>query len=47
MKLSNSFYTADNVVTVARDLLGKVLCSRTDGELTKIVITETEAYAGV
>lgn len=47
MKLSQSFYANDNVVTVARDLLGKVLCTKVSGELTSTVITETEAYAGV
>ena len=45
-KLSTSFYRRDNVVEVARDLLGKVLCSHIDGHLTKVTITETEAYAG-
>lgn len=46
-KLTRSFYTRDDVVTVARDLLGKILCSRHDGVLTRAMITETEAYAGV
>lgn len=46
-KLPTEFYTRDVVTDVARDLLGKVLCSRVDGRLTKAVITETEAYAGV
>ena len=45
-KLSTSFYRRDSVVEVARDLLGKVLCSHIDGHLTKAMITETEAYAG-
>lgn len=45
-KLSRRFYTRDNVVEVARSLLGKVLCSHIDGHLTKAMITETEAYAG-
>ena len=35
------------MVEVARELLGKVLCSQIDGLLTKAVITETEAYAGI
>lgn len=35
------------MVTVARDLLGKVLCTRVSGRVTKVAITETEAYAGV
>jgi len=46
-KLPTEFYRRDAVLDVARDLLGKVLCSRVDGRLTKAVITETEAYAGV
>ena len=47
MKLSRKFYVRDDVVAVSRDLLGKVLCTQIDGALTKIIITETEAYAGV
>ncbi len=46
-KLRTEFYTRDVVVDVARDLLGKVLCSCVNGRLTKAIITETEAYAGV
>ena len=46
-KLDRDFYLRDDVVAVARDLLGKVLCSHVDGHLTKAVITETEAYAGI
>jgi len=45
--LEAGFYTRNDVVAVARDLLGKVLCSRIDGRLTKAIVTETEAYAGV
>ena len=45
-KLTRDFYLRDDVVDVARDLLGKVLCSRIDDRLTKAVIIETEAYAG-
>lgn len=47
MKLSRDFYLRDDVVEVSADLLGKVLCTRLDGCLTKLIITETEAYAGV
>ena len=47
IKLEREFYTRDDVVQVARDLLGKVLCSRADGIVSKAIITETEAYAGV
>ena len=46
-KLDKAFFTRDDVVTIARELLGKVLCTRIDGRLTEAVITETEAYAGV
>ena len=46
-RLRQDFYTRDDVVEIARDLLGKVLCSEIDGRLTKAVITETEAYAGI
>ncbi len=46
-KLETDFYTRDNVVAVASDLIGKVLCSCIDGRLTKAIMTETEAYAGV
>jgi DNA-3-methyladenine glycosylase len=46
-KLKPEFYTRDDAVEVARELLGKVLCSSIDGSLSKAVITETEAYAGV
>lgn len=47
MKLSRDFYLRDDVVEISTDLLGKVLCTRIDGELTRLIITETEAYAGV
>jgi DNA-3-methyladenine glycosylase len=47
MKLTRDFYVRDDVVEIARDLLGKVLCTRIGDSLTTAVITETEAYAGV
>lgn len=46
-KLPSTFYTRRDVVAIARELLGKVLCSKIGGQLTAAVITETEAYAGV
>lgn len=46
-KLKVAFYTREDVIAVARDLLGKALCSNIDGCLSKAIITETEAYAGV
>lgn len=45
-KLPRSFYLRDDVVTIARELLGKVLVSDIDGVRTAGIITETEAYAG-
>lgn len=47
MKLPQDFYIRDDVVQIARELLGKILCTHIDDCLTKAVITETEAYAGV
>lgn len=47
VKLLRPFYLRDDVVRVSRDLLGKVLCSRVHGAVTRVLITETEAYAGV
>ena len=47
MKLKRNFYLNPDVVQVAKDLLGKYLCTNVDGRLTSGIITETEAYAGV
>ena len=44
MKLQRSFYTRQNVVEIARDLIGKVLLTRFNGEPTSGIIIETEAY---
>jgi DNA-3-methyladenine glycosylase len=46
-KLPQSFYLRGDVTLVGRDLLGKVLCTDIDGQHSSILITETEAYAGV
>lgn len=46
-KLPISFYDREDVVLVAQELIGKVLCTNVDGIITKGIITETEAYAGV
>ncbi len=46
-KLKRSFYLRDDVVGIARDLLGKVLVTRFEGRTTSGIICETEAYAGV
>jgi DNA-3-methyladenine glycosylase len=44
--LPQSFYTRDDVVLIARELLGTILCSSFSGVVSAGVITETEAYAG-
>lgn len=46
-KLKRSYYLEEDVVAVARDLIGKSLCTRIHGKYTSGIITETEAYAGV
>lgn len=46
MKLPLSFYDREDVVLVARELLGKVLVTNFDGQYTSGIIVETEAYAG-
>lgn len=45
-KIALDFYQQDDVVFLARELLGKVLCTRVDGVLTSGIIMETEAYNG-
>ena len=47
MKVPLEFYVRDDVVLISRELLGKVLCTKIDGLVTKAIITETEAYAGI
>lgn len=44
--LPRSFYKQDDVVAIARQLLGKVLCTYFDNKLTTGIISETEAYNG-
>lgn len=45
-KLSRTFYERADVVTIAKELLGKTLVSCIDGFYTAARITEVEAYAG-
>jgi len=42
--LTSSFFQRD-VLTVAKELIGKTLCSNIGGKITKGMITETEAYS--
>jgi len=46
-KLAYSFYQNTDVNDLAVQLLGKMLFTRIDGELTAGVIVETEAYKGI
>ena len=46
LKLNKEYYQNPNVVQVAQDLLGKVLCTHLEGVERKAIITETEAYEG-
>ena len=43
-RLSAAFYLNEDVVQIARALIGKLLVTNFDGERTTGVITETEAY---
>jgi DNA-3-methyladenine glycosylase len=45
--LPREFYTRPDVVQIARELLGKVLYTSINHEITGGIIIETEAYAGV
>jgi DNA-3-methyladenine glycosylase len=46
-KLPRSFYTRDQVLEIAKELLGKFLVTRIDGHTCSGMIVETEAYAGI
>jgi DNA-3-methyladenine glycosylase len=45
-RLLRDFYTGSDVVQIAKDLLGKVIVTNIEGQITSGIITETEAYAG-
>jgi DNA-3-methyladenine glycosylase len=45
-RLSNDFFENPDVVAVAQNLLGKLICTNLDGKYCEAMITETEAYAG-
>lgn len=47
MKIPLSYYQSEDVVGIAQDLLGKVLVTMVNQQITAGVITETEAYAGI
>ena len=45
MMLDKTFYTRQNVVEIAQDLIGKIICTQINGILTCARIVETEAYS--
>lgn len=45
--LNKEYYLSEDVVKLARDLIGKVIHTNIDGIITSAIITETEAYAGI
>jgi len=47
LKLPFSYYLNQDVLFLAKDLLGKVLFTQINGEITAGVIVETEAYFGI
>ncbi len=47
MKIKREFYLRDDVVAIARSMIGKCLYSKLNGFVTGGIITESEAYAGV
>ena len=46
-KLTIDFYERADVLLIARELLGKIIITHINGQLTSGRIVETEAYAGV
>ena len=47
MKIPQDYYLHCDVVFLAKDLIGKYLFTKIDGQLCGGIITETEAYKGV
>jgi DNA-3-methyladenine glycosylase len=46
-KLTIDFYERDNVLQIAKELLGKILVTKFDGIITSGRIVETEAYVAI
>ncbi len=46
-RIEKEFYLRDDVVAIAKELLGKLLVSFTSKQFTAGIITETEAYNGI
>jgi DNA-3-methyladenine glycosylase len=46
-KIPLSFYDRDDVVQIAKELLGKIIVTNFEGQITSARIVETEAYIGI
>jgi DNA-3-methyladenine glycosylase len=46
-KLPIEFYEREDVVKIAKDLLGKIIITKFEGLATSAIIVETEAYVGL
>lgn len=46
-KLKRAFYLNEDVLTIAKNLLGKTLITNIDGKKSGGIIVETEAYSGL
>lgn len=47
MKLPEEYYLSEDVIKLAKDLLGKVLFTNVNGDVSGGIIVETEAYFGI
>lgn len=47
MKLLEEYYLSEDVIKLAKDLLGKVLFTNINGDISGGIIVETEAYFGI
>ncbi len=47
MKLNSEFYCREDVVELAKELVGCIIYTRFDKQLCGAIIAETEAYAGI
>ena len=47
MKLPKEYYLNEDVIKLAKDLLGKVLFTNINGDISGGIIVETEAYFGI
>jgi DNA-3-methyladenine glycosylase len=47
LRIPRTFYLRTDVTGIARELLGKYLCTRFEGIVTSGMIIETEAYEGI